>query len=128
MLIQTYLYVSASFLLCMITNKTTSVGIPTVFSFLCLVQLEKSREATDEANLRAAYAEVMASALNETKANDDVKGDKDNGWTVEVDATQTQDNWVSGASVNIGGKDVSASTTGWTVTADATGEVTFTAK
>ncbi len=29
-------------------------------------QLEKAREATDEANLRAAYAEVMSAALTES--------------------------------------------------------------
>ena len=32
-------------------------------------QLEKSREATDAANLRAAYAEVMTAGLTEDTAN-----------------------------------------------------------
>ncbi len=32
-------------------------------------QLEKSREATDASNIRAAYAEVMTTALEEDTAN-----------------------------------------------------------
>ena len=44
-------------------------------------QLEKSREATDLANIRAAYAEVMTAALNnESKSVDVVKQQKKDGW------------------------------------------------
>lgn len=93
-------------------------------------QLEKSREANDEANLRVAYAEVTASALTETVANDHVQGDTTNGWTVEVPASQTEDGWVSGTSVNIGGVSVEAVTKGnsWVVKATSDGTVTFTKK
>lgn len=72
-------------------------------------QLEKSREATDEANIRAAYAEVMASALTEAAdgENDVVKTDDDYSKTVELQ--QKQDGW-QGSVDNIGGIDVSAMT------------------
>ena len=65
-------------------------------------QFEKAREATDEANLRAVYAECSAAALTETKA-----GTTSNGVTVTVDAndivtctktytyTQTVSGWVT---------------------------------
>ena len=75
-------------------------------------QLEKSREATDEANLRAAYAEVSAAALTDTAtassygtgANVTRTGDADGSyvWTALVVLKQQQDNWQSGTP-NIGG-------------------------
>lgn len=40
-------------------------------------QLEKSREATDAANIRSAYAEVQAAALTEETETDLKKGDTD---------------------------------------------------
>lgn len=46
-------------------------------------QLEKSREATDTANVRSAYADVMASYL--TNADSDV--------SMTVSARQTQTGW-----------------------------------
>ena len=46
-------------------------------------QLEKARESTDAANIRSAYAEVMAAALEESK--EDV--------TAEVEKVQTVDGW-----------------------------------
>ena len=76
-------------------------------------QLEKSREATDAANIRSAYAEVMACALTDAK-------DKTNGvkredgadgsvtWSKTVVATQKQAKWESGDTVEIAGKQVSA--------------------
>ena len=76
-------------------------------------QLEKAREATDEANIRSAYAEVMACALTDAK-------DKTNGvkredgadgsvtWSKTVVATQKQAKWESGDTVEIAGKQVSA--------------------
>ena len=86
-------------------------------------QLEKAREATDAANIRAAYAEVSADLLtNDTSTK-----------SIEVKATQTKADW-QGTNFNtddhkIGGQKVAASTTGWTVAADtATNTVTITAK
>ena len=76
-------------------------------------QLEKAREATDEANIRSAYAEVMACALTDAK-------DKTNGvkredgadgsvtWSKTVVATQKQAKWESGDTVEIAGRPVSA--------------------
>lgn len=76
-------------------------------------QLEKAREATDMANIRSAYAEVMACALTDAK-------DKTNGvkredgadgsvtWSKTVVATQKQAKWESGDTVEIAGKQVSA--------------------
>ena len=89
-------------------------------------QLEKSREATDAANLRAAYAEQSAALLtwDGTSSMADI----------EVAAHQTQTDWqgpdYSTDHVNtIGGINVAASTTGWTVKADTTNnEITITAK
>lgn len=60
-------------------------------------QLEKSREATDEANIRAAYAEVMTKALTE-----------DADQSQDVKLTQKQDGWQSTVD-KIGGIDVSKS-------------------
>lgn len=88
-------------------------------------QLEKAREATDAANLRAAYAEVVTAGLTEDKAN----------YEKTVTATQTQDGWQgtdfskTGTSDSIGGQKVTASKIGWTVEFDAsTNAVTITAK
>ena len=68
-------------------------------------QLEKAREATDAANLRSAYAELMADALtdeNSTKTTTVKQEQTVAGWTTtpdfpenfEVDAPSTADsNW-----------------------------------
>lgn len=48
-------------------------------------QLEKAREATDAANIRAAYAEVMVAGLNEDTAN----------YTKDVDISQKGADWKS---------------------------------
>lgn len=83
-------------------------------------QLEKAREATDVANIRAAYAEVMSDALTDTgktstAANSDTDlikvartGDKDGSftWKATITLKQAQDGWQSGID-NIGGIDVS---------------------
>ncbi len=81
-------------------------------------QLEKAREATDEANIRSAYAQLSAAVLTEetnstaksigngimmkvTKTNSVVTGE------VTVKLTQLQDNLQSGAeSIDIGGVSV----------------------
>ena len=47
-------------------------------------QLEKAREATDAANLRAAYAEIMAEAVTK---------DTDVTYTKTVKQTQTKTGW-----------------------------------
>ena len=60
-----------------------AIAIP-VFS----AQLEKSREATDLANIRSAYAEVVAKALTE-----------DVDTTATVTLKQQEDNWKSPAEV-----------------------------
>ncbi len=90
-----------------------AVAIP-VFT----AQLEKAREATDLANLRAAYAEQMTELLTwdgSTAITD-----------ITVDATQTQGSWQGGAD-KVGDITVTASTTGWTVKADtANNAVTIT--
>ena len=78
-------------------------------------QLEKSREATDAANIRAAYAQVQSAALLQDSANDFAKSDTaDIKYTVPstaegsmqyqavVTLKQTQDGWQSG-NQDIGG-------------------------
>ena len=52
-------------------------------------QLEKSREAVDAANIRAAYAEVMSSALTGDASSNNVKVDEDNQ-TYSMDVTLKQ--------------------------------------
>lgn len=84
-----------------------AISIP-IFS----AQLEKSREATDAANIRSAYAEVSADLLT----ND--SSDK----TVNVVAKQKKDGWqgtdYTTKDNKIGGQNVDPSTKGWTVAAD----------
>ena len=87
-----------------------AISIP-IFS----AQLEKSREATDAANIRSAYAEVSADML--TNESSDKK--------VEVTAKQKKADWEGKDNskvdtIEIGGQPVKASTTGWTVYADNT--------
>lgn len=64
----------------------TAIAIP-VFSS----QLEKSREATDLANVRSAYASLVADYLSNTEA----AAEK----SVTVPATQKEDNWQNGTGV-----------------------------
>ena len=62
-------------------------------------QLEKAREATDEANIRAAYAEVAVGVLDGTlNSESDLS-------SYTVHGTQKQERWqtVDGGVVNIGG-------------------------
>ena len=85
-------------------------------------QLEKSREATDAANLRAAYADVMAEAITNGA-----------GSTVKVQQHQQKKEWQNTSitfPVNVTVPDPidsTADTNGWTVTSDADGVVTVTA-
>lgn len=82
-------------------------------------QLEKAREATDAANLRAAYAEVAASILEENTTV-----------TKEVAVTQKTAKWNGQDSIKIGDVDVSVNNLkGWTVSVDTnTNKVTITEK
>lgn len=86
-------------------------------------QLEKAKEATDAANIRAAYAEVSANLLTE----DDTTKYSDLKQTVK--AKQTQGGWqgtdFATGDNKIGGQNVTASTKGWEVTPtyDATTKV-----
>ncbi|MGO4948269.1 type II secretion system protein [Blautia sp. Sow4_E7] len=60
-------------------------------------QLEKSREATDLANVRAAYAEVMSAAITEDK-DVEYNGEKiyDNGvYSANIALKQKQNDWQS---------------------------------
>lgn len=73
-----------------------AISIP-IFS----TQLEKSREATDLANVRAAYAEVMSSAILE---DDSVAFYTGPGhWEITVNLKQTQPGWTMATPINIGG-------------------------
>ena len=70
-----------------------AIAIPTFTN-----QLEKAREATDLANLRGAYAQVMAAALTNAESDTTIglvrTGDDGNAtWTIHVDATQTVAEW-----------------------------------
>ena len=69
-----------------------AIAIP-VFS----TQLERSREATDAANIRAAYAEIAAAAIT----------DPDTPQTATVSKKQTQGGWDSESSLkDIAGVDI----------------------
>lgn len=68
-----------------------AIAIPTFTS-----ALEKSREATDAANIRAAYAEVTVAALTEAAGDTNVTctgaaGSRE--WSKSVKLVQKQDNW-----------------------------------
>ncbi len=99
-------------------------------------QLEKSREAVDEANLRDAYAVLVAAQLtNETNLSphdtDKISYTTDTsaGYTATVTATQQQADWTDGKTVNIAGvkKGVAAvvNPNTWTVTVDKNGVATI---
>lgn len=87
----------------------TAIAIP-VFT----AQLEKSREATDMANIRGAYAEVAAASIT----------DPDNTITASVDLKQTQANWQT-TGANIAGIDITP--TLWGVAKGGSVEVKYTA-
>ena len=101
----------------------TAIAIP-VFT----TQLEKSREATDMSNLRAAYAEVMANYL----ANGASVGaaNTESATVATVSARQTQASWQNPANgslmVRVNGTEgvvpVTATTSPgtWTVSIDTT--------
>lgn len=71
-----------------IIGVLVAISIP-VFSS----QLEKSREATDLANVRAAYAQIMA----------EVNGTEDNPQPIPVKLKQKQYDWQTALPITIGG-------------------------
>ena len=91
-------------------------------------QLEKSRDATDEANVRSAIAEVTAAVLSDDKDKIE-SGDvtyKDGTYSMTVEAKGQKEGW-SGAkstteSIKIGGIEVKPSTKGWTVKGTSEGD------
>lgn len=95
-----------------------AVSIP-IFSS----QLEKAREATDAANLRAAYAEVMANAITDGTA-----------LTKNVEQRQLKAAWQNttisfptGFTIPSPVDQASAANKGWAVASDADGVITVTA-
>lgn len=86
-------------------------------------QLEKSREAVDKANIRAAYAEVSADAIT-ADTNDTVEAKT-------VAAKQNQAKWQSqgdAEKIDIGGQQVEAKVDGaeWTISATKGTDGTYT--
>ena len=76
-------------------------------------QLEKAREAADMANLRSAYAQLMADVIENTS---DGGANAGTGSEIYVRAKQKLKDWQSGGEVDIGNvKDVEASTTYWKI-------------
>lgn len=73
-------------------------------------QLEKSREAVDIANIRAAYAEVAAQALT----------DPDKSCSIAVETKQTQPGWQTNGDTEIAGVKLSS------ITSNAKSDGTFT--
>ena len=75
-------------------------------------QLEKSREATDAANARAAYAEMMSSAVmgvecNETSESYNIVTTGAEGsfvYTATIPCVQKQDDWQNTSITNIAGQ------------------------
>ena len=91
-------------------------------------QLEKSREAVDMANIRAAYAEVSADVLTDPKEVTATNSGYTMAYaagvyTATITAKQTDTSKWTGDTPNIGGTNVAAAAS-WTVTGTvATGTV-----
>lgn len=96
-------------------------------------QLEKAREATDAANIRAAYAAVSTDVLLDSKVDDTANGVsyKNGVYTATVKSTQKEDNWqtlgtTENTKMKIDSQDVVALKDGatWTITGTvSTGKV-----
>lgn len=96
-------------------------------------QLEKSREATDKANIRSAMSTLQAAYLNGEEDVSDANSDstipyayKDGSYIATVTPTQKKAGWQSADDksdkVNIGGKSVEAKVSdAWTVTINSDG-------
>ena len=94
-------------------------------------QLEKSKEATDQANIRSAYAEVSAAILSDTKKATSEDGvvkydDKTKTYSAEVTSVQgDSSSWVSDTNPIIGGQAVEPAAA-WTISGnEAAGKVTI---
>lgn len=94
-------------------------------------QLEKSRDATDEANVRSAIAEVTAAVLSDDKdesSDADVKYNKaDGSYTMTVEAKGQKKGWsgaAADAAIKIGGIEVDPASVGghWTVKGTSEGD------
>lgn len=85
-----------------------AIAIPTVTS-----ALENSRESTDAANIRAAYAEIMTMSMTgETTSvnNGAYTIEASNGtYTAKINMTQKKDGWNNKTIVNIAGQDTTTS-------------------
>lgn len=98
-----------------IIGVLVAISIP-IFSS----QLEKSREATDIANVRGAYAQVMAAAQTEDQNSVSYR----NGtYYLDVDLKQQQAGWQT-SNVNIAGV-TSSDTAHWTGTPQPGGSAGF---
>ena len=108
-----------------------AIAIPTFTN-----QLEKAREATDLANLRGAYAQVMAAALTNSDADTTIGLTRtgDDGaavWSINVNATQTVEKWqtkdVKVADIAMTDENCTTKgTNGWTVSySEATGKASI---
>ena len=110
--------------------------------------LEKAREATDAANIRSAYAEVMATALtdidradaNNTEVTNGVKKTVTDGkavWSKDVGVVQKQKEWqnktignIAGIELGTGNDKIAADKlNGWTISySEVDGKCTITEK
>ena len=80
-------------------------------------QLEKSREATDMANIRAAYAEVAADALT----------NPDTDHVATVSLKQTQAGWQTDLNTEVAGVKLSAINDGNTIKKEGSVEIKYAA-
>ena len=103
-------------------KKTTGAVLVAISIPIFNAQLEKSREAVDAANIRAAYAEVMTAALSEDTAHYSKEVDitqKDASWNTKVDwpkdLTGADSNVVVGGKATVTFAPAAAGSTGGTV-------------
>ena len=111
--------------------QTTGAVLVAISIPIFTSQLEKAREATDLANIRAAYAECSASCLSGAATDNSVTVTDSNGKitaTKTVGLKQQKANWEGNATPEIGGvklKNTIAVGTGVTVTVTDDGVPTF---
>lgn len=89
-------------------------------------QLEKSRDATDEANIRSAIAEVSAAVLSDDKNKSGDVDYSNDTYSMTVKATGQKAGWSGVAKtddkIKIGGIEVEPSTEGWIVSGTSEGD------
>ena len=108
-----------------------AIAIPTFAS-----SLNKARVATDEANIRAGYASVMADVLTNEGENSGETGQTPKKYTLNTDGSVTTGDTTGGTAYTckgnkVGGANVGAWKKGASVTYEynyATGKVTITVK